>query len=160
MTRPDDDDQHGAQRDWRGDTHHHQHGTQGDRRERGEVGGIRRIELITGRERRRRWSREEKARITALSFEPGANVSEVARRNGVSIGLLHTWRRSARQRASAGDDALRFVPVVTTTASERPGGVSRAGDIELELHGTRIRLNGQVDQANLMAVLSAVRATV
>ncbi|RWA78925.1 MAG: IS66 family insertion sequence hypothetical protein [Mesorhizobium sp.] len=159
MTRLDDHDQHGAQQDWRGDTRHHQHGALGDRRERGEAGGIRRIELITGRERRRRWSREEKARITALSFEPGANVSEVARRNGISIGLLHTWRRCARERASSGDDVLRFVPVVTTTASERVGGVSRAGDIELELHGTRIRLNGQVDHANLMAVLSTVRAT-
>lgn len=51
------------------------------------------------------------------------------------------------------------MPVVTTTASERVGGASGAGDIELELHGTRIRLNGRVDQANLMAVLSAVRAT-
>lgn len=159
MTSLDDDHQHGAQQAWHGDRYHHQHGAQGDRGERGEAGGIRRIEVITGRERRRRWSREEKARITALSFAPGANVSEVARRNGVSIGLLHTWRRCARQRASAGDEAFRFVPVVTTTACERVGGVSGAGEIELELHDTRIRLNGRVDQANLMAVLSAVRAT-
>jgi transposase len=155
MTTLDDDHQHGAQQDWRGDRHHHQHGAQGGQDDRG---GIRRIEVITGRERRRRWSREDKARITALSFEPGANVSEVARRNGVSVGLLHTWRRCARERARSGDEAFRFVPVVTTTACERVGGVSRAGDIELELHGTRIRLNGRVDQANLMAVLSAVRA--
>jgi transposase len=160
MATLDDDHQHGAQRDWHGDRHHHQHGAQGDRGEYGEAGGIRRIEVITGRERRRRWSREEKARITALSFEPDANVSEVARRNGVSVGLLHHWRRRAREQARSGEEAFRFVPVVTTTAGEQAGGVSRADNIELELHGTRIRLNGRVDQANLMAVLSAVRATV
>jgi transposase len=30
------------------------------------------------------------------SFEPGANVSEVARRNGLSPQQLFAWRREAR----------------------------------------------------------------
>src|SRR4051812_5830725 len=42
--------------------------------------GFRRIELLTGPERRRRWSAEEKARIVADTLEPDARVSEVARR--------------------------------------------------------------------------------
>lgn len=37
----------------------------------------------------RRWDPREKARITSESFEPGANISAVARRHGVSLGLLH-----------------------------------------------------------------------
>lgn len=49
---------------------------------------IRRIEVITGKRRRRRWAGEEKARIVAESFEEGANISEVARRHGVAMGLL------------------------------------------------------------------------
>ena len=59
---------------------------------RQEGGSYRRIELITGERRRRRWTAEEKARIVAESFEEGANISEVARRNGVVRGLLTVWR--------------------------------------------------------------------
>lgn len=57
---------------------------------------VRRIELITGTGRRRRLSSAEKARILVESFEPGVNVSEVARRNGLSPQRLFAWRREAR----------------------------------------------------------------
>jgi transposase len=59
--------------------------------------GVRRIELITGAERRRRWSEDDKVRIVVASFAPGANVSEVARRNGLSPQQLFAWRREARE---------------------------------------------------------------
>ena len=48
------------------------------------VSQVRRIELITGTGLRQRWSDDDKARIVVESFTPGANVSEVARRNGLS----------------------------------------------------------------------------
>ena len=57
-----------------------------DARQEGDF--YRRVEVITGERRRRRWTSEEKARVAAESFEEGANISEVARRNGVSRGLL------------------------------------------------------------------------
>jgi transposase len=53
----------------------------------------RRIELITGTPRRRRWPTEEKLRIIEESFEPGESVSSVARRHGVAPNLLFRWRR-------------------------------------------------------------------
>jgi transposase-like protein len=43
---------------------------------------LRRVEVITGAERRRKWSAEEKAEIVAESLAEGAVVSEVARRHG------------------------------------------------------------------------------
>ena len=52
-----------------------------------------RIEVITGNARRRRWTTEQKLRIIEESEEPGASVSEVARRNGVAPNLLFRWRR-------------------------------------------------------------------
>lgn len=55
-----------------------------------------RVEVITGARRRRDWSEAEKARIVAESFSPDTSVSDVARRNGVSRGLLNVWRREAR----------------------------------------------------------------
>lgn len=48
------------------------------------VTSVRRIELITGTGRRRRWSEDDKARIVVESLRSGANVSEVARRHGLS----------------------------------------------------------------------------
>ena len=61
-----------------------------------EPRGIRRIELITGSGRRRQWSTAERSRILLESLEPGINVSEVARRNGLSPQQLFGWRREAR----------------------------------------------------------------
>ena len=50
-----------------------------------------RVEIVTGRERRRRWSDAEKLRIVAEAEEPDACFSHVARRNEVSRGLLWNW---------------------------------------------------------------------
>ena len=45
---------------------------------RNEGGTYQRVEVITGRQRRRRWTAEEKARIVAESLEADANISDVA----------------------------------------------------------------------------------
>jgi transposase len=72
---------------------------------RQEGDSYRRVEVITGERRRRRWTGEEKARIVTESFEAEANISEVARRNGVSRGLLTVWRRQVAGKAP------NFVPI-------------------------------------------------
>jgi len=48
-----------------------------------EGGAYQRVAAITGRQRRRRWTAEEKAQIVSESFETDANISEVSRRHGV-----------------------------------------------------------------------------
>ena len=58
---------------------------------------VRRFEVFTGAGRRREWAPEDKARIVAESFEPGATVSDVARRHALSPQQLFTWRREARK---------------------------------------------------------------
>jgi transposase len=55
------------------------------------------VEIITGRERRRRWSIEEKLRIVAETRAPGVRVTDVAARNGVYPSLLFYWRRQVRE---------------------------------------------------------------
>jgi transposase len=144
-----------------------------DARQEGD--SYRRIEVITGKRRRRRWTAEEKARIVAESFEPGVNISEVARRHGVVRGLLTVWRHKFG--AAAGARASGFVPVriggekhlpgvgerAHFAAAERlsPEGASSAvgsrGVIEIELSGARIRVEPGVDATTLAAVLSALR---
>lgn len=52
-----------------------------------------RIEIITGRERRRRYSAEQKLALVEETMQPGMTVSAVARQHGVSPSLLFGWRR-------------------------------------------------------------------
>jgi transposase-like protein len=53
---------------------------------------FRRIEVITGVARRRRWPEQDKARLAAESLEPGVVVADVARRYGLHRNQLYGWR--------------------------------------------------------------------
>jgi transposase len=71
----------------------------------GGVSEVRPIELTTGIGRRRRWSREDKARIVVESLTGGVSVSEVARRHGLSPQQLFAWRHEARALLHEGGSA-------------------------------------------------------
>lgn len=51
------------------------------------------VHVLTGPERRRRWSDEQKRTVVAAAFAPGAVVSDVARRADVCPSLIYRWRR-------------------------------------------------------------------
>ncbi len=51
------------------------------------------MEVLTGPERRRRWSADEKLAMVRESFEPGKSVSMVARQHGVTPNQLFHWRK-------------------------------------------------------------------
>lgn len=95
-------------------------------------GTVQRMEVVPT-SARRSWSPEAKARIVEESFAEGANVSEVARRNGVLPQQLFGWRRKARERATA----MTFVPAVMEQASSSSAPArqvaSAAGEIIVEL---------------------------
>jgi transposase len=130
-------------------------------------GGFRRIEILTGPGRRRKWSCEEKARIVAETLEPGARVSEVARRWQVCPQQVFGWRREARQDAPAEPAKPTrpmiegFVPIITGVSSSAvPRTASAAPVIEVKLAGAVVRVvSGSDDVAQLTAVLRAVRAS-
>lgn len=123
-----------------------------------------RVEVITGRRRRRDWSDEEKARILAESADPEVNISEVARRNGVSRGLLNVWRRKARLASS---DGPRFVQLrLDDGVGERPDAIEQpcvaarpVERIEVTIAGATVRVPVGVDAVTLERVLAAVRST-
>ena len=54
---------------------------------------VERVEIITGRERRRHYSAAEKIRLVEETAQPGITVSAVAWLHGVSPSLLFGWRR-------------------------------------------------------------------
>lgn len=144
---------------------------------------LRRLELITGTGRRRRWSSDEKARILVESLKPGVNISEVARRNGLSPPQLFGWRREVREPdpaaphpspvrkrgrpkkvrgGAAGVDTAptHFAPIVIAAPAAPPpppptGG--SPGTIEITIGDAVVRVRGQVDIALLVSVLRAVR---
>jgi transposase len=131
---------------------------------RHDGGEYRRIEVITGVSRRRRWTADEKAALVAESLEPDVNVSALARRHGVNRGLLQTWRRTAlREMANHGaafvplrvEDAvpLRHGGIPTAEVADRSDGKTLAGVIELESSGVRVRFSGPVDVGALRLVL-------
>ena len=72
-------------------------------------GGYRRVEVLTGPGRRRKWSDDDKARIVSETLRPGTVVADVARRWQVSSQQVFTWRREMRGGVSA---LLDFVPIV------------------------------------------------
>ena len=137
----------------------------------------RRIELITGRRRRRDWTLEEKAEILAASMEPGRTVTEVADRYQVSRGLLWNWRRNARD-ALARQAAPAFVPLrlamqppaesaaesapepkPVSGGAEAAGAAASGGSIEIVVGRARIRVQGVVDSEALRQVLTLVATT-
>ena len=133
---------------------------------RHDADSYRRVELITGASKRRRWSDAEKARIVAESAETGVNISEVARRNGVSRGLLNVWRREARQ---AVREEVAFVQLqIAESAPQARSAAERKGDelakvnaetrIDVVIGDATVRVPVDVDKRTLERVLAAVRA--
>jgi transposase len=132
-------------------------------------GGYRRIEVLTGPGRRRRWSAEEKARIVAETLEPGASVSEVARRWQVCPQQVFGWRRQARVEVPGSSSELAasslppFVPLLAEAAPVEKVAVttpsSPSAAIEIKLAGAAVRVVSGVDGELLTAVLRAVRCS-
>ena len=121
-----------------------------------------RVEVITGRRRRRDWSDAEKARILAESADPEVNISEVARRNGVSRGLLNVWRRASSEGPQPQFVQLRLddgVEARRDTMDPACVFAVRTERIEVMIVDATVRVPVGVDAATLERVLAAVRST-
>jgi transposase len=124
-------------------------------------------EVLTGPERRRRWSVEEKLRILAQSVAPGSSASLACRMHGISSGQLYTWRRQFRTgeltgfapvmvRPPVGELTVACAPADPVPARPKSDR-SVGGLIEIELaSGVKLRLSGAVDETVLRRVLSAL----
>ena len=115
-----------------------------------------RMTLMTGDERRRRWSDEERARILAAVEEPGAVVAEVARRADVCTSLVYKWRREARSTANA--PGFAQVVVENTPRAPTPAAEPDLGAILVEVNGARIRIGANTPSALIVATLKALRS--
>ncbi len=110
-----------------------------------------------GEHRRRTWPADQRQRIIAESFAPGASVAEVARRYGLNANMLFTWRR--RERRAVDSEPVNLVPVRVVEAA--PIAIAAAansmGRIEIVLvGGERIIVGPDVDTTALARIIKAL----
>jgi transposase len=100
---------------------------------------IERVEIITGRERRRRYSAAEKVRLVEETTQPGMTVSAVARLHGVSPSLLFGWRR---RMAEGGLEAVR--------ADDDVVAASRVRELEAKIRDLERLLGRKTMEAEIL----------
>ncbi len=122
-----------------------------------QADGFRRLEIITGGGRRRRWSDEDKARIVAESLDRRTTAAAVARRYGLHASQLFVWRQQLQRRASSAEpiDGPGFVPVLLAEDDAAPA--EAVGRMEIALGPAVVRVGVDVDAAALRRVLEVVR---
>src|SRR4051795_1759321 len=103
------------------------------------------VEVLAGRERRRRWSEEQKRAVVAAAFEPGAGVRDVARQADVTPSLIYRWRRDLRAAANG------FAQVLVAPAGLATPPVPA---IEIDFAGNaRVRIPASVSPALAAAIV-------
>jgi transposase len=73
------------------------------------------VTVISGVERRRMWSLEQKLALVAAASAPGASVAELARRADLRPSQIYRWRRDLRP---AAEPEQAFVPVAVSPDRE------------------------------------------
>ena len=115
-----------------------------------ETGVMASVEVLTGPERRRRWSNEQKQAIVAAAFKPGAVVRDVARQADVTSSLMYRWRRDLRAAANG------FAQVLVASAGDSVAA-SPIPAIEIEFAcNVCVRIPALVSPALAAAVVEAL----
>jgi transposase len=116
---------------------------------------------ITGPERRRHWTAGEKLGILVAAFAPDVSPIAVARRHGISTGLLYTWRKKAMaDQPAPADPPPAFLPaIVADTRAAVPMTVPAAAPaIEVQFKGeVKVRIEAGMPEAAISATLKALR---
>lgn len=128
------------------------------------------VHVITGAERRRRWSEEQKRALVGAAFAPGAVVSEIARQADVCSSLIYRWRREigpavgfteviVDRRGGDSGGELRCLPASPPVEEARAVSteISAAPAIEIELPGSsRVRIPASISPDLAAAVITAL----
>ncbi|WP_024896945.1 transposase [Brucella rhizosphaerae] len=110
-------------------------------------------EPVRSRRRPRDWSDDEKARIVAASLQPGANVSAIARSEGLDPSQLYGWRRKALASGVVSPVTARTDSPARFARVEMASG----GLIDVVVGDMVVRVGSAFDPDHLVKVLRAVR---
>ena len=115
------------------------------------------ITLLTGPERRRRWSDDERRRILAAAFAPGAVMSTISRQFEISTSLVYKWRQQALAADPAGASAAAFAPAVMLAEPATASPPDTTVIIVELANGARLRIGSHASAALVTASLRALR---
>ncbi|MGN7713207.1 IS66-like element accessory protein TnpA [Rhizobium chutanense] len=101
-----------------------------------------RMEILTGVERRRDWSDDEKLSILQEAADPDARIADVARRHDIKPQQIYTWRRKFA--AEQAEPMVSFLPVALMatgasdeaehpTPTDKPAGKRSARPMRIEI---------------------------
>ena len=95
------------------------------------------VQVITGIERRRRWSESQKRSIVAAAFAPGAIVKAVAQQADINTGLIYRWRRELSEVACGFSEVVMTGHSSLASQSEAPAiEVVIGGNVHLRILAT------------------------
>ncbi len=125
-----------------------------------------RMEILTGVERRRRWSSEEKLEILREASAPGASIATVARRRDISRSQIYQWRQAFRsgQLRSESFAVVDFLPVEVCADEEVDGSpvdeeASSGCMVSIELgHSRTLRFPSTLSCDEIRRLVAAVEA--
>ncbi len=122
------------------------------------------MEILTGVERRRRWSSAEKLQILREASAAGSSIGVVARRHDISRSQIYQWRRafrSGRLRSEA-LAVVDFLPVEVCdeekeNVAEAPTCSEFVISIDLD-HGRTLRFSSSLPSGEIKRLITAVEA--
>ncbi|WP_174291872.1 transposase [Sphingomonas bacterium] len=107
------------------------------------------VTVISGVERHRLWSDEQKRALAAAACEPGAGVAQIARRAELRPSQLCRWRRDLVTPAATA--------VAAVTVSPEPLSAAEQPTIVVELGGAALRIAANASPALVSAVMRSLR---
>ncbi|ALJ12300.1 transposase [Sphingopyxis macrogoltabida] len=105
------------------------------------------VTIISGVERRRYWSDEQKRALVMAVSQPGANVAEIAREADLRPGQIYRWRRQMF------GDAQGFAAVAVQPDPAPPAGPA----VVVELGNIMVRIAADTPPDLAAAVLRSLR---
>ena len=110
-------------------------------------------EPVRARRKPRHWSEEEKAQLVAEALSPGANVSAIARSQGLDPSQLYAWRRKALSSGMVAPLTKEPSAPVKFTRFE----AMSSSMVEIVVGDVVVRAGGDVDPDHLAKILRVVR---
>ena len=110
------------------------------------------VTVLTGPERRRRWSEEDQCRILAAAFAPGSTVAAVARQYDVATSLIYKWRRTVSARRAGFAEVVVVPDERVATSAVMPPAM-----VELAIAGkVRLRIPSSTPPTLAAAIVKAL----
>jgi transposase len=112
------------------------------------------VTVLTGRDRRRAWSLDDRHRILTAACAPGAVIADIARQFDIASSMIYKWRRQAR----AANRTVAFAPAVVTDVDPPARAPLQPPAITVEFSaGVRVSIDAGASAALITATLLALR---